>query len=245
MRLILAFLAVALVAAGPAEAGHEKAPPMDISDTAVGTGGTAVRHARVTVHYTGWLMDGHQVRFQPRQGGALPVHPRRGPGHPRLGPGRGRHESGGPSHPGHPAGAGLRIARRWRRHPARRHPQVRCRAPRRRAAGLRQHRGGPAQGVEGGRGPGRGPANAPRMEQDRHHRGQPAYTAFDEGGRFVRGFPDELAQIAAKDRTWSWSASTVTARRPSPTCSRTSSATRKSTTCLTAWPSGSPAATRR
>ena len=58
MRLITALLALALVPAAPAQAHHEKAPPMDISDAAVGTGDTAVRHARVTVHYTGWLMDG-------------------------------------------------------------------------------------------------------------------------------------------------------------------------------------------
>lgn len=58
MRLILAFLAVALVPAAPAQAGHEKVPPMDISDAVLGTGASAVRHARVTVHYTGWLMDG-------------------------------------------------------------------------------------------------------------------------------------------------------------------------------------------
>ncbi|MCH7487959.1 MAG: FKBP-type peptidyl-prolyl cis-trans isomerase, partial [Proteobacteria bacterium] len=60
MRLILAFLALALVPAGPAQAGHEKAPPMDISDAVLGTGASAVRHARVTVHYTGWPMDGRK-----------------------------------------------------------------------------------------------------------------------------------------------------------------------------------------
>ena len=58
MRLIAAFLALAFVPAGAVQAGHGKVPPMDISDDVVGTGDTAVRHARVTVHYTGWLMDG-------------------------------------------------------------------------------------------------------------------------------------------------------------------------------------------
>lgn len=59
MRLIAALLLAVLVPAGAVQAGHEKkAPPMDISDTVLGTGDTAVRHGRVTVHYTGWLMDG-------------------------------------------------------------------------------------------------------------------------------------------------------------------------------------------
>ena len=58
MRLIAAFLALALAPAGTALAHHEKAPPMDISDAVLGTGAIAVRDSRVTVHYTGWLMDG-------------------------------------------------------------------------------------------------------------------------------------------------------------------------------------------
>ena len=58
MRLIAALLAAAPVFAGPALAGHGKAPPMDVTDTVVGTGDAAVRHGKVTVHYTGWLMDG-------------------------------------------------------------------------------------------------------------------------------------------------------------------------------------------
>jgi rhodanese-related sulfurtransferase len=59
MRLIAALLLAAFVpAAAAAHPGHGKAPPMDVTDTVVGTGDAAVRHGKVTVHYTGWLMDG-------------------------------------------------------------------------------------------------------------------------------------------------------------------------------------------
>ena len=58
MRSILALLLSFFVPAAAAHAGHGKTPPMDVTDTAVGTGDLAVQHAKVTVHYTGWLMDG-------------------------------------------------------------------------------------------------------------------------------------------------------------------------------------------
>ena len=61
MRLITAFLLSIFsifFPGGAAQAGHGKTPPLDITDSVVGTGDAAVLHGKVSVHYTGWLMDG-------------------------------------------------------------------------------------------------------------------------------------------------------------------------------------------
>ena len=50
-------LAVALGQSGAAQAAHTGAK-VEITDLATGGGGEALRHSRVTVHYTGWLEDG-------------------------------------------------------------------------------------------------------------------------------------------------------------------------------------------
>jgi rhodanese-related sulfurtransferase len=55
--LAMLLLAVALVPGGGAWAAH-LAGHVEISDIVAGDGAQAVRHARVTVHYTGWLADG-------------------------------------------------------------------------------------------------------------------------------------------------------------------------------------------
>lgn len=55
--LALLLLAAALAPGGGARAGH-LAGNVEISDIVAGTGAEAVRHAKVTVHYTGWLADG-------------------------------------------------------------------------------------------------------------------------------------------------------------------------------------------
>jgi len=56
-HLALILLAVALGQAGttlPAQAGAK----VEVTDLATGSGDEALRHSRVTVHYTGWLEDG-------------------------------------------------------------------------------------------------------------------------------------------------------------------------------------------
>jgi FKBP-type peptidyl-prolyl cis-trans isomerase len=58
MRSIFALILSFFVPAAVAQAGHGKAPPMDVTDTVVGTGDVAQLHGKVSVHYTGWLMDG-------------------------------------------------------------------------------------------------------------------------------------------------------------------------------------------
>lgn len=55
--LSLVILAAVLGQAGPALAAHTGAK-VETKDLAVGSGAEAVRHSRVTVHYTGWLEDG-------------------------------------------------------------------------------------------------------------------------------------------------------------------------------------------
>ncbi len=56
-RLALILLAVALGPAGPVLAA-QTGDKVEIKDLTTGSGAEAVRNSRVTVHYTGWLMDG-------------------------------------------------------------------------------------------------------------------------------------------------------------------------------------------
>src|SRR6516165_8586418 len=70
---------------------------------------------------------GQEVRQLARSQPALPVHPRRAPSHRRLGRGSGRHEGQRQAHADHSTRARLRRARRRRRDPAQRHPDLRRR----------------------------------------------------------------------------------------------------------------------
>jgi rhodanese-related sulfurtransferase len=56
-HLAVLLLALAFLPAGPALAGHPDAKVAS-TDLTAGSGAEALRHSRVTVHYTGWLADG-------------------------------------------------------------------------------------------------------------------------------------------------------------------------------------------
>ncbi len=200
MRLIAAFLALALVPAGTALAHHEKAPPMDISDAVLGTGASAVRHARVTVHYTGWLMDG--TKFDSSRDRGEPFQFTLGAGQVI---------------PGWDQGVdGMKVGgRRILVIP----PEL---AYGSRGAGATIPPGATLKfdvellAVEppayANIGPNRlkelkakGAVVVDLRRRDEWNKtgiieGSRRVTAFDEGGRFVRGFPDKLARIASKDK---------------------------------------------
>ena len=55
--LVLAFLAGAIAVPAGASSGQLKAK-LQIKEIVVGSGAAAVRHSKVSVHYTGWLQDG-------------------------------------------------------------------------------------------------------------------------------------------------------------------------------------------
>lgn len=58
-KIAAAILAAVLLLAPPVYAADESPPAkLTVLDMEVGTGATAVENAKVTVHYTGWLLDG-------------------------------------------------------------------------------------------------------------------------------------------------------------------------------------------
>ena len=200
MRLIAALLALAFVPAGPAQAHHEKAPPMDVTDTVVGTGDIAVRHGKVTVYYTGWLMDGTKFDSSRDRGESFQF---------TLGAGQ--------VIPGWDQGVdGMKVGgRRILIIP----PAL---AYGSRGAGDAIPPGATLKfdvellAVEPPAYTNIGPARLKELKArgavvvdlrrlDEWDKtgiidGSRRLTAFDEGGRFVRGFPDKLARIASKDR---------------------------------------------
>ena len=109
-----------------------------VEDRVAGTGAEARPGMLVSVHYTGWLYDpsaadkrGKKFDSSKDRGQPFEFPLGAGRGHPRLGRGRGRHEGRRHARADHPAGDGLRRARRRRRHPAQRRAGLRSRAARR------------------------------------------------------------------------------------------------------------------
>ena len=100
-KLILAILLGFLLPAAGAQAGHSNAK-VDIKEVKVGGGAEAVRHAKVSVHYTGWLADGTKFDSSVDRGKPFKFTLGTGTSHSRVGHGRRGNEGGRQARTPHP-----------------------------------------------------------------------------------------------------------------------------------------------